>query len=238
MSETRYSLTPNTYICQTAFHWVLLDIIQDRYFTLGKKEFGQLGPYIRGWLEYSGPGTVQARTLDEFPVDLANELLRAGTLTSESAFGKPMRRTALEPPTTCISALQEPMNVAAWVAFSLSFFRSAAKADRLLRRSHISQIVRSVSDRNAQRGQHFDFRKAGRLIHAFTILRPSYPRDYLCLFDSLALLEFLSAYRLFPTWVFGVSSDPFAAHCWVQQDGVALNDTIERISTYVPIMTV
>jgi hypothetical protein len=59
-----------------------------------------------------------------------------------------------------------------------------------------------------------------------------------CLFDSLALIHFLAQYGLYPDWVFGVSADPFEAHCWVQAGQVVLNDTVERVSAFTPILTI
>jgi hypothetical protein len=59
-----------------------------------------------------------------------------------------------------------------------------------------------------------------------------------CLYDSLALLEFLARYRIYPDWVFGVQTRPFAAHCWVQQGDIVFNDTVEHVTGYSPIMIV
>ena len=84
----------------------------------------------------------------------------------------------------------------------------------------------------------FDLHRASLLVHDFLSLRPLFPRKYLCLFDSLALLEFLSKYGLHPSWVFGVQPDPFEAHCWLQHQDTILNDTVEVVSTYTPIMAV
>jgi hypothetical protein len=52
------------------------------------------------------------------------------------------------------------------------------------------------------------------------------------------LLEYLAWYRIFPTWVFGVQTRPFAAHCWLQHENIVLNDTVEHVTRYTPIMTV
>jgi Transglutaminase-like superfamily len=38
--------------------------------------------------------------------------------------------------------------------------------------------------------------------------------------------------------VFGVNADPFEAHCWVQAGSVVLNDTLGRVSSFTPIMSV
>lgn len=72
----------------------------------------------------------------------------------------------------------------------------------------------------------------------FQYLRPYYIRKYLCLYDSLALLEFLAHYRIFPQWVFGVTGQPFNAHCWIQESDCVLNDTLEHVRGFTPIMAV
>jgi hypothetical protein len=77
-----------------------------------------------------------------------------------------------------------------------------------------------------------------RLVSIYDRLRPLFPKDYLCLFDSLSLFDFLTRYGLFPTWVFAVKLDPWSAHCWLQYGTVALNEDVEVARTYVPIMAI
>jgi hypothetical protein len=74
------------------------------------------------------------------------------------------------------------------------------------------------------------------LIATFQLLRPLFPRPYLCLFDSLALFEFLAGHDCFPHLIFGVVADPFEAHCWLQAGTVVLNDNLERTGRYKPIL--
>jgi hypothetical protein len=78
----------------------------------------------------------------------------------------------------------------------------------------------------------------GKYTAAFHALRQYYPREYLCLFDSLALVEFLARYDVFPHWVFAVKMEPFGAHCWVQDGSVVLNDTVEYVREFTPIMVI
>jgi hypothetical protein len=84
----------------------------------------------------------------------------------------------------------------------------------------------------------FDIARATQLVSVFNCLRLFYPRPYLCLFDSLALLEFLAHHGLSPKWIFGVRGEPFEAHCWLQTRETVLNDTVERASSYYTIMTI
>src|SRR5262249_17408922 len=57
-----------------------------------------------------------------------------------------------------------------------------------------------------------------------------------CLFDSLALIELLAGYGVFPHWVFGVQLRPFVAHTWVQQGRYVLNGTPEHVAAFEPIL--
>lgn len=69
------------------------------------------------------------------------------------------------------------------------------------------------------------FRAARRLL-------PLAPR---CLRDSLALRAWLDRHGRRAMIVFGVTSEPFAAHCWLECDGVVLNDAPDRIASFVPV---
>ena len=74
---------------------------------------------------------------------------------------------------------------------------------------------------------------------AFTRLRPLfYTLRGACLLDSLTLIHFLSAEGIHPDWVFGVKTEPFDAHCWVQQGELLLNDVPDRVRQYSPILVV
>lgn len=59
-----------------------------------------------------------------------------------------------------------------------------------------------------------------------------------CLSRSFAL-AFAAVQTGFPVdLVIGVRARPFAAHCWVQWDGRIVNDEVEMIRAYTPILAV
>jgi len=126
-------------------------------------------------------------------------------------------------------------------AHAPSFFLSSARASRQLRDQCFQSIVAFVQARkrhNANPSRPLDIERAHFLLSIFDSLRLFFPRPYLCLFDSLALINFLAHFNLYPDWVFGVMAEPFEAHCWVQAGGIVLNDTLERVSAFTPIMYV
>ncbi|MFT3722209.1 MAG: lasso peptide biosynthesis B2 protein [Hyphomonadaceae bacterium] len=108
-----------------------------------------------------------------------------------------------------------------------------------LRRWPIARTIKQVRGRKAHglRMRLTPEALAGN-VDMFSRIRPWYPRAYLCLFDSLALLEFLARRGAHPDWIFGVQVQPFAAHCWLQIDGKLLNETLERAGQFTPIMSV
>lgn len=76
------------------------------------------------------------------------------------------------------------------------------------------------------------------LVEVFRILKVLFytAKDH-CLFDSLTLVEFLSFYRIYPLWVFGVQMGPFGAHCWVQDSTHIYNDSVTHTDFFTPIMS-
>jgi hypothetical protein len=111
-----------------------------------------------------------------------------------------------------------------------------------LRFRPIASVVAKAAARKARRGDPrstVDLEAARRHVAAYVYLRPLLftARDA-CLFDALSLTNFLARYGVFATWVFGVQTGPFAAHCWVQHDEVVLNDTPENVRRYAPILAI
>lgn len=121
----------------------------------------------------------------------------------------------------------------------IDFWQSARTASRLLKSQHICETVRRVRERRrAASDRDIDAESIRRHTAIFRKLRPWYPRPYLCLWEALALVEFLARRRLYPLWVFGVQAQPFGAHCWIQVGDVLLNEGTEYAGQFTPIMAV
>ena len=57
-----------------------------------------------------------------------------------------------------------------------------------------------------------------------------------CLTKALAFVLACRSRGLYPSLVFGVRTSPFAAHCWVQHETLILNDELERVRIFTPIL--
>lgn len=67
---------------------------------------------------------------------------------------------------------------------------------------------------------------------------PYAPVSGKCLLRSFMLLRALHRAGHTADWVFGVATWPFRAHCWLQMGDVVLDDTVERVRAYEPILAV
>ncbi|WP_454882998.1 lasso peptide biosynthesis B2 protein [Sphingomonas oryzagri] len=59
-----------------------------------------------------------------------------------------------------------------------------------------------------------------------------------CLPRSLALYFQLAQLRQSVKIVIGVALQPFRAHCWVQKDGIVLNDSVDAVRAFMPIFVI
>lgn len=160
-------------------------------------------------------------------------------LTVEKDEGRSFVPTQMESPSDVL--VDESIDAGrASIKHAAAFLKACVVAVWYLRRRSIQDTVCRVRLRKELCGpsEIGDLDRARELTSAFNRLRGLFPTDYLCLFDSLALIEFLASFRIFPTWVFAVRFEPWTAHCWVQHRHIVFNEQVEEAEDYTPIMTV
>jgi len=220
---------------------VLLDVNRDKYQCVGRRQFEALGPWLEGWKEPADTRGGRTDVLPEIAEELAKTLSSQGILSEDSAGTKDALPTEIRHPAQAIDRDSPATSLWSTWVHARAFFSSCRRASRELSRQPLQVTLEAVRARKARsmaRADASDFDRARALVLGFNRLRWYYPRPYLCLFDSLALVHFLARFDLFPDWVFAVSADPFEAHCSVQWGNVVLNDTVERVSALTPIMYV
>jgi hypothetical protein len=240
-ADHTFFLREHVFLCRGNRHWVILDAARDKYLCVDRCQFESLGPWLHGWEGATEYGVTDVPAAPGDVVALAKELLAVDILSERSDGTKDARASNLPPPTSELEVeFRVPSPRPSWI-HAPGFFLSCARASRQLRNQPFRSIISSVrtrKHRNAPATFPSDLERPHRLIAAFDTLRLFYPRPYLCIFDSLALVEFLAGHGLFPEWVFGVTAEPFEAHCWVQGAGTVLNDTLQRVSAFTPILRV
>lgn len=114
-----------------------------------------------------------------------------------------------------------------------------AKAARAVADLPFNQLLK-LSDPNHAAGDLDAPAPPALIVEAarFSRLAPWLPHGGVCLMRSLQLLFYLRGLGFAPTWVFGVRTWPFAAHCWLQAGEVVLDDSVEHVRAYSPILAV
>lgn len=199
---------------------VLLDVRSDAYYCLpGVLAHGELA--LDGRLIVGVPAAAE---------DLAAAaLIEAGDRCDAPA--PPPR-----PPTPCATALRTtyPQPPASAIPEAVR-----ATLDMVVhyRGRRFANILTAVGPRDPYRAAP----PSERLIEAvdrFHHWVPFAPVSGKCLLRSFMLLRHLRRQGLDALWVFGVRTWPFHAHCWLQCDGLVLDDHPDRVRAYAPILVV
>ena len=193
---------------------VFLDTASDAYLCLVEAS-ATMTLRCDGAVDIDDPAT--ARTL------LEAGLLRAvaprkpipekPSLDLELGRRSPRRRELLALAGACVSTA---------TAFRLKSFRRLLADARKRKRGAASVDLEAVLDASA----------------VFARMRPWSPVGGACLMRSHLQLKYLHGLGLDADWVIGVRTWPFMAHCWLQAGPVALDDDVERLVPYTPILVV
>lgn len=221
-----YRLRPNLYYCIASDRAIFLDVDRGRYFCLPTGA----DAVFRSIVLRSGPLCTQP------PADLVAELSSFDLFHRET--GCERSEAAVLPPKTDIS-LEHP------VAPKLRLIVNAAleriEASRKIRRFKLARLIAELSqpdDVEAQARNPNAIQTAASLNAAFAATDLVFGRNDRCLPRSLAFASACKKRGLFPMIVFGVRSNPFNAHCWVQLGSVVLNDYFERVRPFTPILAI
>lgn len=219
----RYQIAPHAHYCVASDHVVFLDLRADRYFALPPSTASAFLRALQG--EQLGPTDHAA---------LSPLLVRG--LISPSACDQDSRSPAVTetplselapftPARINLANLGTALLAHAQASVELKAFKLGKTIDRIAK-----QKVRILS----RRGATPDLDPA--VLSAFLTTRRLVPSQNQCLRWSIAAIHYLSHHQQFPQLVLGVRMRPFHAHAWVQEGSMVLNDTVDFVSLYTPIL--
>lgn len=191
---------------------------------------------VVSWPSFTDLGLPESHTAKNAPA-LIERLLEQRIIVTTEALGKPATPTCAPLPRQAAGCDYWQGTVSISIREVINMVRAWLKASYLVRRWPMSRILERARSRSGNPGA--DPTEALRLTAIFNRLRPVFYKSAdACFFNSMVLAEFLHAYGIHPRWVFGVQSDPWAAHCWLQTGIVALNDRNEEAQGLSLIMVV
>jgi hypothetical protein len=243
LSEKAYWLPSHVRACSTTSGTVLLDLRRNRYFGVGRKETRVLCSLAANWQETPASSTF-TRDLDALPMEdavrIADKLVEAGLLSKDAGEPAAFTPTAIDLNSllTSVGHEVERKSPIRW-RHIVNFLRACTWARRSVRSRTLYVVAEEIGRKKNAAGAPFDAERAIELVGVFRRLRPhTFAARDQCLFHALALVKFLSAYDIYPTWVIGVRTKPWAAHSWVQHGTLLLDANPEQVCDYSPILAI
>lgn len=224
----QYFLPPHVFVCRRGDAYVFLDLRRDDYTMVDGDSAAALAAAIGG-----------IEPLPEHAAKALDELLHVGLLTTEAVVGGTMAASQVVSATNSLVDAEDLPGAEVRLGHVWKFALAYMTAFWRLRFTQLEKTVGRLEHRKQRAGLTLsDLHRARDLTASFQKIRLHFPVRYVCLTDSLALLEFLAMYEILPDWVFGVKLEPWAAHCWVQKDDFLFNEVADEAGSYSPVMSV
>ena len=227
-----FGLAPDTYFCASDGAYIFLDARADRYFA-------HTGEAARLFSEIIAAD--RAESLSHKAGRFADHLIRKGVLLLPPAAGRPLVACAAPRPDASrfadASLLAGTAGSSEWPRLLTALFRSWTLKRTQSLRGVLSGARRWKQDLPA--GPARTLEEVTGLTAQFLALAPFlFTTKDACLFHSLFLMRFLATHGISATWTFGVRLAPFGAHCWIEYEGAVLNDHLEHVGGFAPILTI
>jgi hypothetical protein len=228
--------------CCTGRHIILMDLRRNKYLGLNAADTSAFASVVEDW------PLAATSELNTESSETIRELLDTGLLTwSADEEVRPSLPICASQSAALLDGYVDVPTRIGWLDIA-RFIYAAITAWALLKWRSLEATVDRVTRRrertmkHAARSNADDQNRIARLMQltaGFARMRTFLftAQDH-CLFESLALSEYLACYGLTPDWVFGVATQPFSAHCWLQQGDVTVNDTPEHTRAFTPILRV
>lgn len=236
--QPRYRLADHVRACHVDGQVVLLDLQRGKYVGVGGASLPSLSRAIADWPANAAEASVEFTDGGISP--WISNLHQQGLLVAASS--APLRPAALATAQQSLSYSDPiPSPGVPWRRFARLTW-STAIAKSWLKRHSLAVIAGKVGQlRRQQPAEGASNRPADLRLAAswYLRMRPLVITSHdKCLHDSLTLVRFLATERLYPQWVVGVRTRPFAAHSWVQSGSLVLNDAHEYVRGFTPILIV
>jgi hypothetical protein len=210
---------------------IFLDVAHDRYFRL----VGPLGEALRRYLADEAIASTQLEHLESTGILVQT---KDSKTCGAKAIIKRASRSAIEYPSAFVRHRHSLTII--WEVTAIVW-----ATRRQLQTCTLSTILdKATAYRNRKSVPRKNVAPATlenellQATHQFASARRYVPIEPICLLDSLSLLRFLSRRRLTANIIFGVTPEPFAAHCWIQAGDIVLNETLSDTHAHTPIRMV
>lgn len=239
---TIYYLHGHVYACLSSGEIIFLDAKQDNYYTLPFDESRYLRPLTRDRYLIVNDIATQNEQEDARKKVVIKHLLDSGLLSTQKPempdFQIPKY---LKTHSDCSRAHFEVFHSVTPTAI-FNFIRAFTMSVIYTKFFGLYYTLRSTARhrvKSKKREQTWSEEHLQSTMQIFRHIRTFfYTAKNQCYFDCSVLTRFLKYHGYDAKWVFGVKTDPFEAHCWVQVEGVVMSDWQLNIYRFTPILLV
>jgi Transglutaminase-like superfamily len=260
--DRSYLIPSHVHVCITGDGSVMLDLKRDKYFGLGRKDTWLLATMVDDWPSPAWACTSAESPNPEAAKRICRSMFEEGLLVEVDTLASGRRlqqhsdacetdgvssagrgRLSIDMKAPLLSVGDE-IEVPAAIRFRhvARFAAAYAWAFYSLRGRPLMATVAAVrvqKNQHLQSGARWELLRLAGLIDIFRRLRPYlFAAEGHCMVHALTLVRFLGSYDIYPDWVIGVATQPWAAHSWVQWGNYLLDTNPEKVCQYTPILVV
>lgn len=215
------SLRPGLTFCEIQHHLIFMDYDADRYFSLS----GPARDILQKLLTCSGASYTEQEIAP----------LRAAGIIGHGEGAKPLK--PCQHAAAGRSILDEDDGPSCMAAQVPAIIVRLAAMRRTLKRQGLPTTLRRIREATPLCvGVGSSATGMRRLCAAYEASRRYYlPVDH-CLIRALTLYRHAQQRGHDARLVFGVHLHPFSAHCWVEQDDLILDDRVDHVRRFTPIL--
>jgi transglutaminase superfamily protein len=234
-----YYLSGHTHCCVFNDGAVILDVRSGTYLGIDSEYLPTLVASVVDWptaatlLVAARPQSVDGK--EQLLADLCKRQLLATSASSKHDVHLPCPQTSVS--TVGCDALRRNVPIRHQALFIVALLRVLL----MRRKDRLGPITNWIRRRqsNVKHRAQADAERIAYLLSSFERLRIwFYTANKHCLLDSLVLSVFLTLARQPCFFVIAVSIKPFLAHSWVQIDHAVLNDTVEHVQLFHPLLVI
>lgn len=229
-------LSTHAYVCELDDVAIVLDLRGDTYLGVDAQHLCDLRARIGNWP--SGEDHREAEHRDSSGSErLIADLLARGILTDSPTS---RQRSPVMSPTIALTVPRLPqarrrIPLAHVAQFSIAYLDVVWH----LRRNGLEALIDWLRRRQSLiHREHVKEDTMDRLASFLWLRTWCYTARQRCLFDSLVLSVYLTRGMVACSFAIGVAIKPFMAHSWVQIGESVLNDTVEHVQDFKPILSI
>lgn len=240
VNQAPYSLAEDVYACELPQGAVFLDLRSLQYFALDNSSLPLLPEIIRDWRSVV-PTRRRPLRVRYPPAANITQLLRAKSFLSFEVQSHPYFTDLPEAHSACSPNWSLHSSLLSQFLMLIRVAIAYVAANRALRSRQLRPFLARLSCGRAMPTSR-DHRLLRDPTHVLTLFAKVrvwiYTARSHCLLDSIVLCSVLRKYGYPAHFYIGVDLEPFAAHAWVQIDSLVMDEAVEQVRKFTPILCV